>query len=134
MRFFFDRCFPIRVVRMINAYETEHAIRHHDEDNRFTPTTSDIEWMTILGKDDPTWIVVSGDGRILKNKVERAALQEARLKFFCLAKAWLTMRIHEYAWKFVKVWPEIVENAKTSKASVFEVAGGKSLKITPLKQ
>jgi len=39
------------------------------------------------------------------------------------------MRIYEYAWKFMKVWPEIVENAGGSNPRIFEVSGGKALKV-----
>ncbi len=43
----------------------------------------------------------------------------------------MSMPKNEYAWKFVKVWPDIVENANLTSAFqyVFEVTGGKSLKI-----
>jgi hypothetical protein len=84
MRFFFDRCMSIRLARMVNVYEVEHSVRHHDEDTRFTPATRDIEW------------------------------------------------IEKLAWKFLRVWPEIVANAATSKARLFEVSGGKALKVTGL--
>ena len=76
MNFFFDRCMPIRVARMINAYEIDHTVRHHDEDSRFHKRTPDDEWITILGQDDPPWIALSGDGRILTNKVMRVSLQK----------------------------------------------------------
>ena len=132
MRFFFDRCISIRIARMVSGFESNHTVRHHDDDTRFGPTTQDTEWIEALANDGLSWIIVSGDGRILKNKVERAALEQTQLPFFCMAKAWMNMKIHEYAWKFMKVWPEIVEHAEHSKARVFEVGGGKSLLVTPL--
>jgi hypothetical protein len=134
MRFFFDRCMSIRLARMVDIFETDHTVRHHDEDARFTPTSRDVEWIEKLAADDPAWIVISGDGRILKSRAERAALLEAKLKFFCLAKAWMNMPFAEYAWKFIRVWPEIVQNATTSKAKLFEVSGGKALKVTGLQE
>jgi predicted nuclease of predicted toxin-antitoxin system len=85
MKFFFDRCMPIRLARMVAAYEQEHTVRHHDDDNRFHRETPDIEWIKALAADEPPWIVVSADGRILKNKVERAALISSGLVYFCLA-------------------------------------------------
>ncbi len=129
MRFFFDRNMSIWIARMVDAFEREHTVRHHDDDPRFIPTTSDIEWIQALGADDPSWIVISGDGRILRNKVEIAALREARLTFFCMTKQWMHMGIYEYAWKFMKIWPEIVENAKGTSFRIFEVAGGKATKV-----
>ena len=116
---------------MIDEFEEDHTVRHHDTDTRFNPKTPDIEWMTTLAKDKSGWIVVSGDGRILRHKVERQALREAGLTFFCMGTPWTHMPIHEYAWKFVRVWPEIVRNAGESidHARIFEVSGGQGLKV-----
>jgi hypothetical protein len=132
MRFFFDRCMPVRVARMVGAYETNHTVRHHDDDSRFHTRTEDTEWIAALAADDPTWVVISADSRILRNKVERAALREAGLKFFCMSKPWASMKFSEYAWKFIKVWPEIVDAAQHDKGTVYEVAGGKALKVERL--
>lgn len=132
MRFFFDRNMSIRIARMVSAIETGHTIRHHDDDQRCEPTTEDTAWIAALRADDPPWVVISGDGRILRNKVERAALEEAGLKFFCMSKAWASMRLYEYAWKFMKVWPEILETATHAKKRLFEVSGGRALKVDPI--
>jgi hypothetical protein len=85
MRFFFDRNMPPQLARMVDALEREHAARSYYDDDRFGDTTSDVEWINVLAADDPPWIVISGDGRMLKNKTERSALKEARLTFFCLS-------------------------------------------------
>src|SRR5947209_6199521 len=108
MNFFFDRCMSCRLARMIDIFDLDHAVRHHDDDGRFDEHTEDIAWIQALAADPTPWIVVSGDGRILKNRAERAALDEAGLTFFCMNKQWMSMGIHDYAWRFVKVWPEIV--------------------------
>jgi hypothetical protein len=132
MRFFFDRCVPIKIARIVSAYASpEHTIRHHDEDIRFTKTTPDTEWIAVLGKDSPAWAVVSGDHRILRNKVEKNALAQAGLTFFYLSKPWQNTAFHDYAWKFLKVWPEIVDTAAQSNSSIFEVNGGKALRVRP---
>lgn len=125
MSFFFDRNMSPYLARMVSIYAREHTVVHHDEDGRFTPTTRDVEWITALSADVPPWVVLSGDGRILKNRAERAALEEAKLTFFCMAKVWTHMSIHEYAWRFIKIWPEIVEASKVSSPRVFEVAASK---------
>jgi hypothetical protein len=126
MRFFFDRNMSLYLARMVDIYDREHTVVHHDDDGRFGPTTPDIEWIRTLAKDRPPWVVISADGRILKNKVEKAALQEAKLTFFCLAKAWASgMDFHEYTWRFIKLWPEIVEKAKHPTPRVYEVSASK---------
>lgn len=115
MRFFFDRNMSIRLAQMVSIFERGHTIRHHDDDSRFDQNTGDVDWIKALYEDgDPCWIVVSEDGRILKNRAEVAALNEARLTFFCMAKTWMGMGVHEFSWKFLKIWPDIVEAAKVS--------------------
>jgi hypothetical protein len=110
-----------------------HTICHHDEDERFHPRTTDTEWMTTLGQDgEPPWIVVSGDGRILKNKVERRVLEEMKLLFFCLDKPWPNTELYEYAWKFMKVWPRIVRRATEGPGRIFRVKAGAALDIEQL--
>ena len=134
MRFFFDRCKSWRLAAMVQAYEAEHTARHLDRDDRFNEQTPDEEWLSVLGADEVPWIVVSGDGRILRNKVERQVLREANLTFFCMSRQWGRMRFPEYAWKFIKVWPEIVRCAKDSIAvpKIFEVSGGHGLKVSQI--
>lgn len=116
---------------MVDAFDGEHSARAHDHDGRFNERTPDTEWMSALGKDDPPWIVVSADGCILTKKAERQVLREANLTFFCMSRQWGKMKIPEYAWKFIKVWPDIVSAAKTSVTipRIFEVSGGHGLKI-----
>ncbi len=129
MRFFFDRNMAPQLARMVDVLEREHTARSYYDDDRFEPTTSDVEWIKVLSSDDPPWIVISGDGNILKNKTELSALKEAKLTFFCLTRQWMHMPIYEQAWKFIKVWPDIVENAKGFNPRIYEVSGGAGLKI-----
>lgn len=89
--------------------------------------------MHVLGEDDEPWVLVSGDGRILRNKAERSVLQSTGLPFFCLAPGWLKMKLPEYAWKFVKVWPSIVEHAQHHRGRIFVVNAGHSSKVEPLR-
>ena len=132
MRFFFDRNLAFRLARMVDALEVEHTVRSFDDDDRFNPKTPDIDWIKAIAADNPPWVVVSGDGRILRNKTELSALKEAGLTFFCLSKQWMHMTIYEQAWKLIKVWPDIVENAKGTSPRIHEVSGGAGLKIERL--
>ncbi|WP_337174973.1 hypothetical protein [Paludisphaera sp.] len=130
MRFFFDRNMAAILARMVDVMDRDHTVVSYYDDGRFSPTTPDVEWIQTLAADDSPWIVVSGDGRILKNKAELAALREAKLTFFCLSSQWMHMNLYrEQAWKFVKVWPDIVENAKGTSQRIFEVSGGAGLKV-----
>jgi hypothetical protein len=66
MRFFFDRNMSPYLARAIDILDRENEIRHHDQDPRFNERMTDIEWVSVLGKDEPAWIVLSGDGAILR--------------------------------------------------------------------
>jgi PIN like domain len=133
MRFFFDRSAVIGLAKIVRAIdEKKYQIVHHDEDERFHETTPDVEWMQVISRDDPAWIIISGDGRILKNKVEKQVLTETGLLFFCLDSAWQMARIYDCGWKFLKIWPTIVETAKKPKSKIYRIHGGSSLKIEPM--
>jgi hypothetical protein len=43
------------------------------------------------------------------------------------------MGTYEYAWKFLRVWPEIIEGARGTTPRIFEVSGGKALKVDLIK-
>jgi hypothetical protein len=84
MRFFFDRSVPVGLAKMVRAIdESAHTIVYLDEDPRFTIKSEDTEWLETLGKDLP-WIVISGDGRILRYKAEKKSLK----KLVCHTFAW----------------------------------------------
>lgn len=130
MRFFFDRCMSIRLCKMVSILEAGgHDFSHHDEDPRFTPNTPDTEWISAVSQDRIRPIVVTGDERILKRPEEVAELQKSNLTFFVLTQHWSKLPKHEMAWKFLKAWPEILKSAAASEPTVFQVFGGKSLKV-----
>jgi hypothetical protein len=132
MRFFFDRCVPFTLARMIREYEGshDHQIFHHDEGRRFRRDTPDDEWIKALAEDGrPRWIILSGDGRILTNRINRQALLDAKLSFFCLSHQWMNMKFHDQAWRFVKAWAGIVKAANPDSCSVYEQSAGASLHL-----
>ena len=50
---------------MVDALEREHTARSYYDD-RFAELTPDVEWIKILAEDDPSWIIISGDGIDIK--------------------------------------------------------------------
>jgi hypothetical protein len=138
MRFFFDRNISKYIAQMLDAFSRGdrggHEAKGLDDDPRFTKTTGDVEWLAALGRDDPPWIVICGDAAILDNEVERAALDEANLTFFCFDKSWMKMRFEDQAWKLVKAWPSIVAKAQSvaNRPTIFKVRWGKSIEIEEL--
>jgi len=49
---------------------------------------ADTVWIEMLDKSKEDWIVITGDGRIERNKAERTAFRQAMLKGFVLAPAY----------------------------------------------
>lgn len=128
MNFFFDRNIAPRLAKMVAAYEGDrHNVCHHDE--RFDPETKDADWIRTLGQEKAGWVVISGDAAILRNKAEKAVLREANLSFFCMPKQWFTMSFHDQAWKFIRVWPQIVSSADTKPPRIFDLQMGANPKV-----
>jgi hypothetical protein len=131
--FLFDRCFPAPIGRMLVQYETDHLCRYHDDDNRFTRTTPDVEIIATLAADtEYLWVLISVDRHITTRPTERAALARSGLRFFYLGKAWSRMSTHEQAWRFLREWPRLVEAATNHRGRVFEISGP-NLKIIPVR-
>jgi|SRR5262245_52308271 len=118
---------------MIAQYESGQVeARFQDDDNRFAIDTPDVDIIRTLDADETyRWVFVSADTRITKRPAERAVLVATKIKFFYCAKAWFKMSTHEQAWKFLRVWPQIVEMAEHYKGKVFEIEGA-NLKVTPV--
>ena len=130
MRFFFDRNMAPQLARMVDVLEREHIARSYYDDDRFQETDSRCGVdsahsppMTRPG------LSSAATGDILRNKTELSALKEARLTFFCLSRTWMHMSLYEQAWKFIKTWPQIVENAKGTTPRIYEISGGAGLKV-----
>ena len=128
-RFFFDRCCPVKIARVIQAFEEDHVVRYYSEDSRFQENTDDVVWMKVLGDDKLNWVILSMDGKILKRPHERQALLQSKLPYFLLGSAWMNMEMPERCWKLLKVWPEIVRTARETRHRIFEVKAGSSIKI-----
>jgi len=121
MNFFFDRNMPPQLAKMIAAYDIKNIITHHNDDPRFNETTTDIEWISVLGGDSSPWNILTLDAAILRNKAERSALRESNLTFFCFKHGWLNLTIHEKAWRLVKIWPLLVNSVDRAIPTVFDV-------------
>jgi hypothetical protein len=66
VNFLFDRNMPLRLARMMDLLESNHTIRHHNDDARFHERTTDVEWIYCSGKrsaDARTYDVGGGSDR-----------------------------------------------------------------------
>ena len=57
-------------------------------DDHFPQTTPDVDWLAEVGRRG--WVVLSKDERIRRNRIERAALDAARVRAFFLTQQDIT--------------------------------------------
>ena len=109
MRFFFDNTNPPRLVEALSVLHQEHALVHLR--TKFDPGVKDEVWIPKLsGEGD--WVIVSGDIRITRNPALRKIWLDSGMLGFFLAKNWTTFDLWEQAWRFIKWWPKIVQQAE----------------------
>jgi hypothetical protein len=90
----------------------------------FAPTTKDRVWMSALGAEGG-WVVISADRRIFRNKLKREAWRQSRLIVFFLAPQWRRARHLEIAWRLLRLWPRIVDQARiVAPPAAFELPFG----------
>lgn len=129
--FFFDRCFPLRIARMLGQYWLDHEVRARDHDQRFEKTDLDVAIIERLAADSlHRWALVSADRKIMTRPHERVALARSGLELFYLGRAWFKMPTHEQARKFVKAWPMVVDSGINRRERVFEIERA-NLKVPP---
>lgn len=118
MKFFFDNNLSPKLARSLDVLvQPEHRVIHLKE--RFAADTADEVWMRALaGESD--WVIISGDLQIRKNPHEIKAWQEAGHTTFFLKKGWTDLSFWDQAWKFAKVFPELLATAERArKGSAF---------------
>jgi len=95
--------------------------------------STDLEWIRHLEKHEQVWIFVSGDGRIVRNSAERAALRSARLHGFILAAAYQKTPLNQVAAMLVWKWPEVEAVTRLVAApSMHEIPIGRNRKLRAL--
>ena len=80
--------------------------------DHFPTETPDVEWLKAVG--DKGWVVLSKDGRIRRDSVERAALKSAGVQAFFLTQQGLTG--DEMAEIFANALPGMVSRAHSRPA------------------
>jgi len=127
--FFFDENISEYAARMLGAFDRKHEMRPLVD--HFERGTPDTQWIPVVASWDGDPVAVCADGRILKNEVEKRVLKECGLMFVYLAPGWTHTKWHVYAWKIVKVWPEVVRNVEQAQFPIIlEVTTG--LKVQSL--
>ncbi len=121
MTFLADENVTIHAVRVLDAFDLKNEVRHLTQ--MFDPGVPDTEWIRAVAEWDELPVILSGDGRILRNRAERAVLRSSNLTFVYLAKGWMNTPWNNYAWKIVRAWPGVVrETVRVRRPSIFELA------------
>jgi hypothetical protein len=95
--------------------------------------SKDLEWIDFLRRSNDEWIFVTGDGRILRNPAERAALRSAGLHGFVLAPAYQKTPVNQVASLLIWRWPEILQIVRLLQApSMHEIPINRSAKLRAL--
>jgi len=106
---------------MLDAYDSRNTVRWGPD--IFGRGAPDTEWIPQAASLKPKPVIVSGDGRILKRPAERQKLKAGKLTFVHLASGWTNTEWSVYAWKIVKVWPEILSATRLAREpTILEVA------------
>jgi len=98
--------------------------------DKFPINISDRDWIQQLSRED-RWVVISGDRRITKNKIEYAAFRSSRLIGFFLNPGLQKASVVKQTERILAQWPTMVKQVELVRGSaVFEL----QMKGTNLKQ
>jgi len=120
LRFFFDHNLsphPAHAIRELCRPDGHEAVALRD---KFAVTTADPEGLSAPASEGDR-VVVSHD-RLTKGSLERAAVREAGLTTFFLARGWRHLDHWDKAYHLVRWWPTIMDIAGTmAPGAAFEV-------------
>jgi len=114
--YFFDANVSSNLAQMLRALGVPvvHLYQHFRKD------APDEQWIPWVGKQG--WVIITNDGRILKNPAERAALERANIKAVFLFRGFSQMKRWPQARWLLRWWPRITN-------AVCQVAPGTNLYI-----
>jgi len=113
VRFFLDNCISIAMSKALQELAKSQRVEITHLSEKFPRDISDVDWIYTIGKEG--WVVVSGDTRISRNPVERAAWHEAGFTVFFLDDGWASKNFWIQAAELIRWWPTIAEAARTCK-------------------
>jgi len=131
LTFFFDRNIAIRLVHMVNGFETTHTVIHLDDDKRFKHTSKDVFIIKTLSKENPMPVFLTCDLNMRsKYPEERKALQNSGLTVIFFRKTFDKLSIHKQSIKMMVAWEQIVPAvAECRQPTAFEVSQNGKLRL-----
>ena len=108
MNVFFDNCTSPRMARTLAGYLGDNSRVVHARDIELHDKP-DIEWIRFLTQSNEDWLIVTGDGRLRKNRVEREAYRRAGLRGVVLAPAYQKTPVGRCCGILVAKWDDLVD-------------------------
>jgi hypothetical protein len=97
---------------------------------KFGPSVKDTEWIEALSKEG-SWVIISADRRITKNRAEQQAFKSSRLVGFFLSSGLQKAKLTKQMERLMALWETIEKQAGlVSGGAMFELP----MKSTKLKQ
>jgi hypothetical protein len=112
VKLFFDNCTSPYLAKGIAALAELSGDEFKHLRDRFPTDTPDPVWLGALGSEGG-WIIISGDLRITRNPVDRAAWHASSLTAFFLSAPWAKDSYWTQCAALVQWWPEIMLTARS---------------------
>lgn len=137
MKVLFDNCTsPVLASTLDGFIRYEGHSAFHIKDVPGLPNgrnSTDLEWIELLRATPDRWFFITGDGRVVKNPAERAALRSAGLHGFVLAPAYQKTPLNQLASMLLWKWPELLQVTDLLSApTMHEVSINKNTKLKAL--
>lgn len=125
MKFFFDNCTsPVLATTIHDFVQNFGHSAHHIADLPCGRHAPDSEWMAMLSSDANSWVIITGDDRIRRNRAERMAFRSAELRGFVLKPAYQKTPMHQCASFLLWRWKEVEQ--------LMQLVGGAALYELPM--
>ena len=132
MKLLIDNNLSPRVADAIHALVEQHGHEVIALRRKFPANILDEDWIPALGA-ERGWSVISGDTRITRSPVERAAWRKTDLIGYFLAPGWRKLDPLHQAGRLLFWWDKLVLHSNLSGGgSVFELPINPGAKIKPL--
>lgn len=132
MKLLIDNNLSPRVAAAVHALVELHGHEVVALRRKFPPSIRDEDWIPALGA-ERGWSVISGDTRITRSAVERAAWRQPDLIGYFLAPGWRKLDPLHQTGRLLFWWDKIVTHAGLSAGgSVFELPINVGSQIKPL--
>jgi predicted nuclease of predicted toxin-antitoxin system len=109
MNVLFDNCTSPVMARTLHGFISGDGHRAIHMRDLPLHHPSDIQWINYIKGQHDEWLVITGDDRIRRNKAERAAFRQAKLKAVVLATGFQKAPMNKRCATIVHQWPDLLE-------------------------